>query len=71
MSEDEPRLFIELRGVGQWDFPVDGDGHRRDEAAALAADIHDLVREEYGKTDLIGVVPVVNPEAYDRLANQC
>jgi len=71
MPEDEPRFFIELRGVGPADFPVEGDATQTDEAAALAADIHDLVREEYGKTGLIGVVPVVNPEAHERLADQC
>ncbi len=70
-GEDEPRLFIEVRGVGPSDFPVDGDGHPTDEAVALANDIHDLLREEYDKTDVTGVVPVVNPEAHERLANQC
>ncbi len=71
MPEDESRLFIEIRGVGPSDFPVDGDGHSSDEAVALADDIHDLVREEYGKTDVTGVVPVVNPDAHERLAEQC
>lgn len=69
-SEDDSRLFIEIRGVGPSDFPVDGDGHPTDEAVALANDIHDLVREEYAKTDVTGVVPVVNPDAHERLVEQ-
>lgn len=71
MPKDESRLFIEIRGVGPSDFPVEEDGHPADEAVALANDIHALVREEYGKTDVTGVVPVVTPEAHERLVNQC
>ena len=71
MPEDDSRLFIEIRGVGLSDFPVEGDGHPTDEAVALANDIHDLVREEYGKSDVTGVVPVVNPDVHERLVEQC
>ena len=71
MPEEESRLFIDIRGVGPSDFPVDGDDHPTDEAVALANDIHDLLREEYDKTDVTGVVPVVNPDAHERLVSQC
>jgi hypothetical protein len=70
-GKDEPRLFIELRGVGPSDFRTDHDGQHADEAAALAADIHDLVREKYAKSDLSGVIPVVNSDVHERLVEQC
>jgi hypothetical protein len=71
MPEEESRLFIEVRGVGPSDFPVAEAGQPTDEAVALANDIHALLCEKYDKTDVTGVVPVVNPVAHDRLANQC
>jgi hypothetical protein len=71
MTGDDARLFIEIRGVEPSDFPVEEDGHPTDEAVALANDIHDLVREEYDKTDVTGVVPVVNPDVHERLVGQC
>jgi hypothetical protein len=70
-GEDEPRLFIEVRGVGPSDFPGAEAGHPTDEAVALANDIHDLLREEYDKTDVTGVVPVVNPDAHEQVVSQC
>lgn len=47
MPEDESRLFIEIRGVGPSDFPIEEHGHPTEEAVALANDTHDLVQEEY------------------------
>ena len=72
MPEEEPRFFVEIRGVGPSDFKTNEEAPEgQDEALALANDIHDLLREEYGKTDVTGVVPVVNPEAHERLVEQC
>lgn len=72
MCEDESRFFIEVRGVGPSDFPANEEAPgKRDQATTLANDIYALLREEYGHTDVTGVVPVVNPEAHDRLADQC
>ncbi|KAA9396413.1 hypothetical protein Har1130_19255 [Haloarcula sp. CBA1130] len=66
MSDDQ--LFIIVRGVGPADFPEREAGSpERDEAVALANDIHDLLREEYGKEEIEGVIPVVNPDEYERL----
>ena len=71
-SEEDPRLFIEIRGVGPSDFQTNEDSpEREDEAVALANDVHDLLREEYGKPEVTGVVPVVNPDIHDRLIDQC
>ena len=70
-DEDEQQLFIEIRGVAPSDFPVERDGQQTDEAVALANDIHTLLCEKYDKTGVTGVVPVVNPEAQERLVGQC
>ena len=65
------RFFVEIRGVNPSDFPEwEADPAKQDEAHSLANDIHDLVREEYGKTDVTGVVPIVNPEHHDLLSSQ-
>ena len=71
MPEADSRLFIETRGVDPSDFDAERDSQPTDEAVALANDIHDLVREEYGKSAVTGVVPVVNPEVYEGLVEQC
>ncbi len=72
MCEAEPRFFIEVRGLGPSDFqPTEKAPEKRDEAVALANDIHDLLREKYGKTDVTGVVPVVNPEVHEELVDGC
>jgi len=72
MCEDAPRFFIEIRGVGPSDFRTNDDvPEKQDEAVALANDVYELLREEYGKTDVTGVVPVVNPDAHERLVDKC
>jgi len=72
MPEDDRRFFIEVRGVSPSDFSANaGTPEKRDEAVALANDIHDLMREEYGKTDVTGVVPVVNLDIHERLVGRC
>ena len=72
MSEEEPRFFVEIRGVGPSDFQTNEESpERQDEAVALANDVHDLLREEYGKTEVTGVVPVVNPDIHERLVDKC
>ncbi|MDS0223757.1 hypothetical protein NDI54_20660 [Haloarcula sp. S1AR25-5A] len=58
MSDDQ--LFIVVEGVEPADFP-------EHEAVALANDIHDLIREEYGKEEIEGVIPVVNPDAHKQM----
>jgi hypothetical protein len=69
VMEGADRFFIEIRGVNPRDFPEwEADPAKRDEAKSLADDIYDLVREEYGKTDVTGVVPVVSPEHHDLLS---
>ena len=68
---DESQLFIEIRGVDPSDFDDERDSQPTDEAVALANDIHDLVREEYGKSAVTGVVPIVTPEVHERLVEQC
>jgi len=72
MSEEDPRFFVEIRGVGPSDFQTNEETPgRQDEAVALANDVHDLLREEYGKTEVTGVVPVVNPDIHERLVDKC
>lgn len=71
MTGDEARLFVEIRGVGPSDFLADRDTHPPDEAVALANDIHALLREEYDKSSVTGVVAVVSPDQHDRLVTQC
>ena len=72
MSEETPRFFIEIRGVEPSDFRTNDDvPEKQDEAVALANDVYELLREEYGKTDVTGVVPVVNPDAHERLVDKC
>ena len=71
MPEDDRRFFIEVRGVSPVDFSANaGTPEKRDEAVALANDIHDLMREEYEKPGVTGVVPVVNPEVHKRLVDR-
>ncbi|MBX0288581.1 hypothetical protein [Haloarcula salinisoli] len=71
MCEAEPRFFIEVRGVSPSDFSANAQTpEKRDEAVALANDVHDLLREGYGKTEVTGVVPVVNPEVHERLVDR-
>ena len=71
MCEVEPRFFLEVRGVSPSDFSANVEApEKRDEAVALANDVHDLLREEYGKTDVTGVVPVVNPDIHERLVDR-
>jgi len=71
MPEDDPRFFIEVRGVSPSDFSANAEvPEKRDEAVSLMNDIHDLMREEYGKTDVTGVVPVVNPDIHERLVDR-
>jgi len=72
MCEVEPRFFLEVRGVSPSDFSANAEApEKRDEAVALANDVHDLLREKYGKTDVTGVVPVVNPEVHEELVGRC
>ncbi|WP_367175707.1 hypothetical protein [Haloarcula rubripromontorii] len=66
MSDDQ--LFIVVEGVGPADFPEnEASSTKQDEAVALANDIHDLIREEYGKEEIEGVIPVVNPDAHEQM----
>jgi hypothetical protein len=66
MSDDA--FFIVIRGVGPADFPEhEASSPKRDVAVALANDIHDLLREEYGKDEIEGVISVVNPDAHEEL----
>ena len=72
MCEDAPRFFIEIRGVGPSDFRTNDDvPEKQDEAVALANDVHDLLREEYGQSDVTGVVPVVNLDVHEELVGRC
>ena len=72
MFEEDQRFFVEIRGVGSSDFQTNADvPEKQDEAVALANDVHALLREEYGKTDVTGVVPVVNTDAHERLVDKC
>ena len=69
VMESSDRFFVEICGVSPENFPQwEADPAKQDEAKSLADDIHDLVREEYGKTDVTGVVPVVSPEHHDLLS---
>ncbi|MHC3381653.1 hypothetical protein [Haloarcula sp. H-GB5] len=66
MSDDH--LFIVVEGVGPADFSEnEASSNKQDEAVALANDIHDLIREEYGKEDIEGVIPVVNSDAHKQM----
>ncbi|WP_434530200.1 hypothetical protein ACODNH_01565 (plasmid) [Haloarcula sp. NS06] len=66
----EQRLFIEVHGIGPDDIPAHSDEPAiRDEATAIANDIHDLLREEYGLTDVEGVATVVNLDVYEQLVD--
>lgn len=72
MPEDDKRFFIEVRGVSPVDFSANAETpEKRDEAVALANDVHDLLREEYGKPGVTGVVPVVNPDVHEELVGRC
>jgi hypothetical protein len=66
MSDDH--LFIVVEGVGPAAFSEnEASSTKQDEAVALANDIHDLIREEYGKEEIEGVIPVVNPDAHKQM----
>jgi len=66
MSDDH--LFTVIEGVGPADFPEnEASSNKQDEAVALANDIHDLIREEYGKEKIEGVIPVVSPDAHEQM----
>ncbi|EMA07813.1 hypothetical protein SAMN05443574_12522 [Haloarcula vallismortis] len=66
MSDDQ--LFIVVEGVGPADFPeTEASSNKQDEAVTLANDIHDLLREEYGKEEIEGVIPVINPDAHQQM----
>ncbi|WP_135306416.1 hypothetical protein [Haloarcula amylovorans] len=67
----EQRLFIEIHGIGPDDLPAHSDEPAiRDEVTALANDIHDLLREEYGLTDVEGVATVVNSDIHEKLVGE-
>ncbi|WP_135306026.1 hypothetical protein [Haloarcula amylovorans] len=67
----DKRLFIEVHGIGPDDIPVHADEPSvPDEATAIANDIHDLLREEYGLTDVEGVATVVNPDVHEQLLGE-
>ena len=71
MCEVEPRFFLEVRGVSPSDFSANAEApEKRDEAVALANDVHDLLREKYGQTNVTGVVPVLNLEVHKRLVGR-
>ena len=71
VMESTDRFFVEIRGVSTSDFPQwEADPAKQDEVHSLANDTHDLVREEYGKGDVTGVVPVVNLEHHDLLSSK-
>lgn len=62
------RLFVEIYGIEPDDIPAHTDEPAvTDEATAIANDIHDLLREEYGLTDVEGVATVVNPDVHEQL----
>ncbi|MBX0298313.1 hypothetical protein [Haloarcula nitratireducens] len=67
----DKRLFIEVHGIGPDDIPAHGDEPAvPDDAPAIANDIHDLLREEYGLTAAEGVATVVNPDIHEQLVDE-
>ena len=67
----DKRLFIEEHGIEPDDIPAREDEPTApDEATAIANDIHDLLREEYGLTDVEGVATVVNPDVHEQLMSE-
>lgn len=65
------RFFIEVRGVSPEDFPEwETSSSKQDEAVSLANDIHRLLVEDYDKTDVTGVAPVVEPASHDLLSRE-
>ncbi|MFD1588157.1 hypothetical protein ACFR9U_14330 [Halorientalis brevis] len=63
----EDRGFIEVHDIGPDDIPTQGDELAPDQAVEIAANIHALLREDYGLTDVTGVATVVNPQAHSHL----
>ncbi|WP_135305162.1 hypothetical protein [Haloarcula amylovorans] len=64
MSDE--RLYIEVHGIGPDHIPAHSDEPAvPDEATIIANDIHDLLREEYGLTDVEGVATVINSDAHE------
>ncbi|WP_241692991.1 hypothetical protein [Haloarcula limicola] len=67
----DKRLFIEVHGIGPDDIPAHSDKPTApDEATAIANDIHNLFREEYGLTNVEGVATVVNPNVHEQLVDE-